>query len=162
MAKIEYVANLNQLYQGQGFPLYQWSKFETSPWTPFAKPLGEACIALLSSAGIFSDDQQPFDPWAVNDLSFRKIPRDTPYKRLRLHHNYFDHRDAGQDLNCVFPLQRLSELEAEGFIGRFAPTAVTLGMGRMYKRTALLELTVPKIVDVFRAQETDAVLLVAA
>jgi len=162
MPRIEYVDNLNKMYQGQGFPPYQWSKFDTSPWTPFEKSLHEACIALVSSAGIFRDDQDPYDPWAVNDLSYREIPRDTPYERLRLRHNYFDHRDAVKDLNCVLPLHRLAELESEGFIGRFAPTAITLGMGRLYKRTALANVTVPKIVEVLQAQKTDAVLLVAA
>jgi len=162
MGRIEYIANLNKKYRGQGFPPYQWSRFETSPWTPFEKRLEEACVALLSSAGIFRDDQQPFDPCAVNDLSYREIPRDTPYRRLRLHHNYIDHRDAVKDLNCLLPLERLTDLESEGFIGRFAPTAVTLGMGRMYKRTALLEQTAPRLVEVFRAQKVDAVLLVAA
>jgi hypothetical protein len=35
-------------------------------------------------------------------------------------------------------------------------------MGRLYKRTALQNETVPKIVDVLRDQNADAVLLVAA
>jgi D-proline reductase (dithiol) PrdB len=117
---------------------------------------------LISSAGIFRDDQDPFDPWAVNDLSFRQIPTDTPFERLKLHHNYFDHRDAVKDLNCVFPVQRLKELEAEGYVGSFAPTAVTLGMGRLYKRTALQNETVPEILAVLKREGADSVLLVPA
>jgi D-proline reductase (dithiol) PrdB len=116
---------------------------------------------LLSSAGIFRDDQEPFDPWAVNDLSFRRIPVDTPQETLRLHHNYFDHRDALKDLNCVFPIQRLKELEKEGYIGLLVEEAITLGMGRLYKRTALQQETVPKIVGVLKEQNVDAALLVA-
>jgi D-proline reductase (dithiol) PrdB len=162
MAQINYITCLNEMYQGQGFPPYRWSEFETSPWTPFEKALDQTCVALISSAGIFRDDQEPFDPWAVNDLSFRQIPVDTEHERLRLHHNYFDHRDAMLDLNCVFPVQRLFELEKEVFIKHLAPTAITLGMGRLYKRTALQNETVPKIVEILKKQETDAVLLVAA
>jgi D-proline reductase (dithiol) PrdB len=150
------------MYQSQGFPPYKWSKFDSSPWTPFEKPLNQACIALISSAGIFRDDQEPFDPWAVNDLSFRQIPIDTPFERLKLHHNYFDHRDAVRDLNCVFPIRRLDELAQSGFIGSFAATAITLGMGRLYKRTALQQETVPEIVKVLNEQKADAALLVAA
>ena len=67
-----------------------------------------------------------------------------------------------KDLNCVFPLQRLKELEDEGVIGAAAQTAISLGMGRLYKRTALQNETVPRIVDVLKTQQTDAVLLVAA
>ena len=162
MTSIAYVSSLNEMYQDLGFPPYKWSRFDYSPWAPFAKPLNRACIALLSSAGIFRDDQDPFDPWAVNDLSFRKIPVDTPAHRLKLHHNYFDHRDALKDLNCILPIQRLKNLEEEGFIGSLGPEAITLGMGRLYKRTALMEETVPKIVEILRAQGTDAVLLVPA
>lgn len=162
MTSIDYVTCLDQTYQSQGFPAYKWSVFEDSPWAPFEQPLDQACLALVSSAGIFREDQEPFDPWAVNDLSFRKIPVDTPFERLKLAHNYFDHRDALKDLNCVFPVHRLNELEKAGFIGRLAPTTITLGMGRLYKRTALQNETVPKIVEQLKGQGTDAVLLVAA
>lgn len=162
MTRIDYVSGLHEMYQSQGFPPYRWSEFDSSPWTPFEKPLDQTCLALLSSAGIFRDDQEPFDPWAVNDLSFRQIPADTPFERLKLHHNYFDHRDALKDLNCVFPVHRLKDLEKTGHIGYLAQTAITLGMGRLYKRTALQQETVPKIVELLKGQGTDAVLLVAA
>ncbi len=162
MQPIDYVACLNHMYQSQGFPPYRWSQFDSSPWTPFDKPLNQARIALISSAGVFKDNQEPFDPWAVNDLSYRKIPIETPFERLKLHHNYFDHRDALRDLNCVFPVHRLKELAQSGFIGSVAPEAITLGMGRLYKRTALQEQTVPEIVKLIQEQNADAVLLVAA
>lgn len=162
MKNIQYISRLNQMYQSQGFPPYNWSEYNWSPWTPFEKELSEACIALISSAGIFRDDQPPFDSWAVNDLSFREIPVDTPFERLRLHHNYFDHRDAVKDLNCVFPIHRLKELEGAGVIGRLASKAVTLGMGRLYKRTALMQETVPEIVSVLKEEGADATFLLAA
>jgi D-proline reductase (dithiol) PrdB len=162
MEPVNYVFGLNALYQSQGFPPYQWSVYESSPWTPFQKPLKEATVSLVSSAGIFREDQEPFEPWAVNDLSYREISKETPLNRLRLHHNYFDHRDALKDLNCVFPLERLREMEGAGVIGRLAQTAITLGMGRLYKRTALQRETVPRMIEVLRRQDTDAVLLVAA
>lgn len=162
MKPIDYVASLDAMYQSQGFPPYRWSHYDSSPWCPFEKPLGDARLALVSSAGIFRDDQEPFDPWAVNDLSFRRIPVDTPRERLRLHHNYFDHRDALKDLNCVFPAQRLKELEQHGHIGGLANEAITLGMGRLYKRTALQQETVPRIVEALQKQGVDAALLVPA
>ena len=160
MKPVDYVSGLNEMYQSQGFPPYRWSEFDSSPWTPFGKSLDQACLALISSGGIFRHDQEPFDPWAVNGLGFRQIPTNTPYRDLRLHHNYFDHRDALRDLNCVFPVQRLKELADQGFIGRLAPAAITLGMGRLYKRTALQKETVPRIVEVLKGQGVDAVLLV--
>ena len=162
MKAIDYVACLDEMYQSQGFPPYRWSAFDSSPWTSFDKALGATRLALVTSAGVFMDDQQPFDPWAVNDLSFRKIPVDTRREHLKLHHNYFDHRDALKDLNCVFPVQRLKELEKEGHIGALVPLAISLGMGRLYKRTALQKETVPKIMEVLEAHGTNAALLVPA
>ena len=162
MKPVDYVTALNEMYQSQGFPPYKWSQFDTSPWSSLSKPLSEACVTLISSAGIFIDGQEPFDPWAVNDLSFRRVPADTPYESLKLNHNYFDHRDATKDLNCVFPVKRLKELEAEGHIGDLAPTAITLGMGRLYKRTALQNETVPEIASVLEQEGADAALLVPA
>jgi D-proline reductase (dithiol) PrdB len=150
------------MYQSQGFPPYRWSEFDSSPWCSFDKPLNETRLALVSSAGIFREDQEPFDPWAVNDLSFRQIPVDTPHEELKLHHNYFDHRDAAKDLNCVFPVERLKEFERAGTIGALVPEAISLGMGRLYKRTALQKETTAKITEVLKGYRTDAALLVPA
>jgi D-proline reductase (dithiol) PrdB len=162
MGPIAYVDRLNEMYRSQGFPPYRWSEYDSTPWTPTEKPLNQSCVALISSAGVFREDQQPFDPWAVNDLSFREIPKDTPPDALRLNHNYFDHRDALKDLNCVFPLWRLHDLERSGQIGKLAPVAISLGMGRLYKRTALQQETVPRILEVLKGKSVDAALLVAA
>ena len=162
MSQINYISCLDQMYQSQGFPPYKWSEYESSPWTPFNKSLDRSCIALISSAGIFRDDQEPFDPWAVNDLSFRQIDVGTAFERLKLHHNYFDHRDALKDFNCVFPVHRLIDLERDGVIGSLAKTAITLGMGRLYKRTALVTETVPEIAGILKSEGVDAVLLIAA
>jgi len=162
MASIEYVSCLDRMYQSQGFPPYRWSQFDTSPWCPVSKPLKQTCLGLISSAGISREDQNAFDPWAVNDLSFREIPVETPRERLVLNHNYFDHRDALRDLNCVFPTERLRALCEEGYLGGLAPKAVSLGMGRLYKRTALQRETVPPMVEVLKSQGADAALLVPA
>jgi D-proline reductase (dithiol) PrdB len=98
----------------------------------------------------------------VNDFSLRVIPIDTPFARLRLNHNYFDHRDAVKDYNCVFPIQCLQDLAEEGVIGQAAKLAVSLGMGRTYKRSGLLQETIPAVVSKLQEQEVDVALLVAA
>jgi len=162
MASIEYVACLNKVYQQQGFPAYRWSVYESAPFAPLGKPLSQSKVGLISSGGISRRDQDPFDGWAVNDFSLRVIPVDTPFDQLRLDHNYFDHRDAVRDYNCIFPTRRMKELAEEGFLGEVAESAVSLGMGRTYKRSGLLEQTIPAIVREFRKQAVDASLLVAA
>ena len=120
MASIEYLTRLNEAYTSQGFPAYDWSAYDSAPFVPLTSPLNQSKVAIISSGGIFKDGQEPFNGWAVNDFSIRVIPVDTPFDQLRLNHNYFDHRDAGKDYNCVFPIQRLRELAEEGFIGKAA------------------------------------------
>lgn len=98
----------------------------------------------------------------MNDFSYRPLPIDTPFDRLQLNHNYFDHRDAVRDYNCVFPIQRFKEPAEEGTIGQPAETAVSLGMGRTYKGSGLFQQTIPAIVTELQEQKADAALLVAA
>jgi len=162
MASIEYVTCLNKSYQSQGFPEYKWSVYDSTSFAPLTKPLNRSKVGLISSGGISKDGQESFDGWAVNDFSLRIIPIDTPFDRLRLNDNYFDHRDAVKDYNCIFPIQRVQELAEEGFIGQAAELAVSLGMGRTYKRSGLFQQTIPAIVSEFQEQEVDATLLVAA
>jgi len=162
MPYIAYAECLNEKYRRAGFPPYRWSTYNESPFAGLNKPLKEARVSLISSAGIFLDGQEPFDPWALNDLSFRIVPKDTSLEKLRLHHNYFDHRDALRDLNCVFPIQRMRDLERSGGIAEMSSSAITLGMGRLYRRTALQQQTAPQIVKVLRRENADAALLVAA
>ena len=81
MKPIDYVADLNAYYQGHGFPPYKWSVFRTTTWSPFEKPLNQAKVALLCSSGMSRRDQEPFDPLARSELSYREIPKDTPDRR---------------------------------------------------------------------------------
>jgi D-proline reductase (dithiol) PrdB len=162
MASIEYVTCLNEGYQSQGFPPYKWSVYDSAPFVELTKPLNQSKVSIISSGGIFREGQEPFNGWAVNDYSLRLIPMDTPFNQLRLNHNYFDHRDAVKDYNCVLPIQRVRELAEEGFIGEAAHLAVSLGMGRTYKRSGIFQQTIPAVVSALQKQEVDAALLVAA
>jgi len=40
---------------------YSWRKIDPVPWTPLKKPLSQAKLALVSSAGFVLPGQQPFD-----------------------------------------------------------------------------------------------------
>ena len=162
MKPIEYVKVLNTYYQSYGFPPYKWSVFKTTTWTPFEKPLAKARLALLCSSGLSRKDQPPFDPLARSDLSYREIPKDTLAEDLVINYSYYDHCDADKDINCVFPIDRFRELEQEGFIGEFWSPAYGLGMGRMYKRTALQTELAAGIARKLRGAAVDALLCVPA
>jgi D-proline reductase (dithiol) PrdB len=153
---VRYIDQVRQvIYPDQ--PPYQWSMFETTPWTPLARPLSKCRIALLSSGGIHLKDQPPFNS-VKNDLSWREIPIDAAPRDFRISH-YSKNAQRVQDFNTVFPLERLRELAAEGFVGSLAPIAFTF-MGRIFKRTELQKEMTPGIVERLRLLDVDAALLV--
>jgi D-proline reductase (dithiol) PrdB len=107
---------------------YRLKRVPTSddiPWTPLKRPLAEATIALVTTGGVHLCAEKPFD--LRSDASFRVIPRSASREALCLTHEHYDRRDAAADLNLVFPLERLLELEAAGIIGRAAETHYGFG-----------------------------------
>ena len=137
MKPLKYGSLLDSHYRSLGFPPYKWSVFRTTTWTPFEKQLKKAKVALLGSSGLSHRDQEPYDPFSRDDLTYREIHKHTRAEELVINYAYYDHSDADKDANIVFPIDRLRELEREGFIGELAEINYGLGMGRMYKRTAL-------------------------
>jgi D-proline reductase (dithiol) PrdB len=137
------------------------------PWTPLAKPLAQCTVALLSSAGIALKSDRPFDqegerqnPW-WGDPSYRRLPQDATERDVRLYHLHVNPSYAEQDLNCLFPLQRLKELERSGEIGRSAPRHFSM-MGYILAPEVLLRETVPAIIRDLKEDRVDALILVPA
>jgi D-proline reductase (dithiol) PrdB len=117
---IAYIQRTRERY-AQYSPL-KWVVNHDAPWTPLAKPLRRCRLALISSGGFFTPDQPPF---VERDASYRLIPKDTVLRDLRVYHHGYRDDDADRDPNCVFPLDRLRELEREGVIGELAPQAIS-------------------------------------
>jgi len=137
MKPIEYVRVLDEHYQSYGFPPYKWSIFMTTTWTPFEKRMEKAKVAILCSSGISRKDQEAYEPLTRDNLTHREIMKDTRAQDLVINYAYYDHSDADKDPNIVFPIDRFRELEQESVIGELAEINYGLGLGRMYKRTAL-------------------------
>jgi D-proline reductase (dithiol) PrdB len=150
--------------------LRTWAAMEKPcpiPWTPLSRPLTGCKVALLSSAGIALKTDQPFDqegeqrnPW-WGDPSYRILPNTATAGDVRLYHLHIDPRPAEQDLNCLFPLARLKELEQLGEIGASAERHYSM-MGYILKPETLLQETVPAIIRDLRADHADVVVLVPA
>lgn len=80
------------------------------------KPLAEATVALISTAGMHRRSDQPFKAGAVD---YRLIPGDTDFSDIVLSHvsANFDRSAYAQDPNIMLPLDRLREMAATGEIG---------------------------------------------
>jgi D-proline reductase (dithiol) PrdB len=136
-------------------------EFEDTPWTPFAKPLRDCTVALITTAGVHHRDQPPFNMSDKDgDPTFRVIDLARPSDSLMITHDYYDHKDADRDLNIVFPAERLQEFAAEGLIGVLARHAYGL-MGHITGRhvMTLVNVTAPEIAADLKRDGVDAVLL---
>ncbi len=92
--------------------------FETQPWA-IGPPLDKRRIALVSTAGLHRRDDRPFQ---IMSGEYRIIPGETPTSDLVMSHTStnFDRTGFQQDLNLVFPLDRLRELAERNVIGSVA------------------------------------------
>lgn len=143
------------------FPGYGWSRNDSAPWTAFTKSLGESKVALISSGGVHLKTQPPFDVAGKGEAIFRRIQRDVNVADLTISHVAYNHLDAKQDINCIFPIERFRELEKEGFIGELAE--VNFGfMGRIFSRSALVKEMAPALVESLRDQKVDFFYMVPA
>lgn len=126
------------------------------PWTPFPGPLQKSRVALITTAGVHLKSDQPFDMKDPSgDPSFRQIPGDVDPDALTITHNYYDHADADQDVNIVFPVERIRELAASGEIGAVNQRHFSF-MGHLLPPhiDTLMHITAQ---DVARALKNDAV-----
>lgn len=135
-------------------------KLDDMPLARLDRPLGQARIALITSAGVYRTDQPAFD--AANpdgDPSYRVIPIETDGAQLALNHEHYDHRFADEDLNAVYPVERLREAAASGLIGSVGPVVLSF-MGFLPDASQATEDLAPAFVRALRAMGADGALLV--
>lgn len=138
--------------------------YTETPWSPFSKELKNARIALVTTAGVHLRSQPPFDMEdEEGDPSYREIPVSTPKNELKITHDYYDHEDADQDINLVFPIERLREFQSEGVIGE-SPARYFSFMGHILGRhiETLINQTGPAVARMLREDGVDAVFLTPA
>jgi D-proline reductase (dithiol) PrdB len=135
------------------------------PWTPMARPLSECTVALISSGGIAMKDDAPFDqegerrnPW-WGDPSFRVIPKSATEKDVGVYHLHINPTYALRDLNCLLPLRQLEEMELQGEIGKAAASHYSI-MGYLLQPEAMLQESVPAIIQCLKDEGVDIVVLV--
>lgn len=105
-------------------------------------------------------DQEPFNiADELGDLTFRVIPPEVDSKDLMVTHHHYDHTDADQDINVVFPIDVLRDLVEEGFVGAVARKHIGY-MGYTMQLKAMYEGTAPEIAnEIDRGSRADAVIL---
>ena len=155
---VDYIERTAEKYTALGFGTYGWVHSEDPPpFTRPGKPLDQCRVGLVASGGVYTHGQVAFH--YKDDLSYRRIARDTPVEALRTTHFAYDLTDSRRDPGVVFPLQNLVSLAADGFIGSVADFALTF-MGGIYSARKVREVLAPALVDDLQSQEVDVALLV--
>lgn len=130
------------------------------PFTPLDRELSKCSVALVTAAGVHQVDQDPFNiADELGDLTFRGIGGDAAVADLMVTHHHYDHTDADEDINVVFPIELLRELAGEGMIGHAAREHVGY-MGYTMQLKLMYEQTAPAIAEyVDKKAKADAVVL---
>ncbi len=97
----------------QDLPEYQTTPCVEGP------PLASRRIALITTAGLHRREDKVF---AAGVGDYRIIPNETDPNELVMSHvsTNFDRTGFHQDVNLVFPVDRLNEVQAQGEIGSVA------------------------------------------
>jgi len=130
------------------------------PFTPFDRALEKSTIAIVTAGGVHLKDQEPFNiADELGDLGYRIIPEGVEADQLMVTHHHYDHSDADQDINVVFPIDVLRELKADGFIGGTAKKHIGY-MGYTMQLKAMYEGTAHEIAnEIDKGSRADAVIL---
>jgi D-proline reductase (dithiol) PrdB len=141
---------------------YRYRSVDWSPGARLVKPLSEARLALVSTAGLHLPQQPAFDPAIKGgDVSFRELSNHVAVQQLRIAHrsSAFDQTGALKDRNLVFPLDRFRELVARGEVGCLNHRHFSF-MGSIITPARLISGTAPQVAAKLREDQVDAVFLV--
>lgn len=141
------------------YPGSMITKDDLVPLAALSRPLSEARLAFVSTAGVQPKGTLPFDVvHPVGDYSFRRVPSDSAPADLEIHQLKYPTDGAHRDLNVIFPIERLQELRAEGVIGALTPSFFSFIGYNMDPE--LLERTLAEdIADAVRDEMADLALL---
>lgn len=141
------------------------AKNDDIPWTPLKKPLAESCLAMVSTAGFYLEDDEPFDiDSARGDASFRIIPSNFAKEKLKIAHTHYPHARVKEDVNVLFPIDRILELVEANVIGKLATNFYSFGFGGDLVKAFIGEPdgSAHQLVQKLKADEVDCVLMIPA
>ncbi len=144
------------------YPGAMISKTDTVPLARLDKPLADARLTFISSAGVQPKGTLPFDVvHPVGDYTFRRVPSDASPSDLEIHQLKYPTDGANRDLNVIFPIERLQALAADGLVGGLTSSFFSfIGYNMDVKR---LEATLAEdIADAVVADHAEIALLAPA
>lgn len=121
------------------YPSFEYTVFHDAIITPLKKPLHECKLALVTTGGLHLKKDTPFDTkFEGGDCSYRMLPNQVKHEDIMVTHESYDHKFINEDLNCVFPINRMREYVQEGKIKSLSEEHYSF-MGHIYVTGPLLE-----------------------
>jgi D-proline reductase (dithiol) PrdB len=129
----------------------------TAPFHMPNKPLAHSRVAIVTSAGLHVRGDKPF---TSGDPTYRCLPSDTsPAEIVQSHASIgFDRTGIIEDINVVYPIDRLHEMVKEGRIGSLAASFYSF-MGAQRDVSKIKADTAPAVAALLLADNVDVVLL---
>ena len=130
---------------------------DDSPCARMDKPLSEAKIALVTTAGLHLRDDAPF---TGGDQSYRVIPSSASASGIIQSHMSigFDRTSIMRDVNVTFPIDRLREMVERGEIGGVTQNYYSF-MGAQRSPRRIEEETGPEVGRLLLEEGADAAFL---
>ena len=131
-------------------------RFASRPWVKGAA-LSRRRVAIVTTSGVHRRTDRPFS--LIPGTDYRVIPGDTPADELMMSHISvnFDRSGFQQDVNVVFPIDRLRELVRDGVIASVADFHYAF-MGAAWPPTRF-EPKARELAVLLKKDRVDAVLL---
>lgn len=130
-----------------------------TPFTKLKKPLNESKLAFVTSAGLYKNDEHPFDTEALlGDTTFRRIHKTDDLTTLKIAHTHYDHQFLQEDINTVYPIKHLESMVQNKVIGELADTHYSF-CGFVLDTEKLITETAEGILKEIKENKIDLVLL---
>lgn len=142
---------------------YSWIVNSDAPWKHLAKNLSETKVALITTAGLYNWKQtKHYNLGEDNgDSSYREIKKEVTQQDIRVSHKDIELKNgAGLDYNCIFPLDRLLEMEKEKRISSVSEVHCSV-MGEIKDPKSFIDDTVPRIIKTLQKFLVDVVVISA-
>ncbi len=141
---------------------YPGSMIHKNDFIPLArlnKPLSEARLCFVSTAGVQPKGSLPFDTvHPVGDYTFRPVPSAVQPADLEIHQLKYPTAGALRDLNVIFPIERLQEFVREDVVGALTENFFSF-IGYNMDAERLERTLAADIAGAVVAEQADAVLL---
>ncbi|MGH9941644.1 MAG: glycine/sarcosine/betaine reductase selenoprotein B family protein [Pyrinomonadaceae bacterium] len=141
---------------------YPYVENRRAPFKALGRALPMLSLGLVTSAGAHVDGSEPFDTARFGgDVSFREIPVQVGTGDLAWSARGYDPAAVREDMNAQVPVQRLSEFEGNGIIGRLCPVFWSF-CGYIPNAGRLADESLPQLVERVKRYGVQAALLVPA